>query len=69
MKLLYNLTRHINEPTRGNKVLDHIISNSPIKLNIAVLFPARKSVTMTLHTLSFIPNRESTNQDTNTYAR
>ena len=39
MKLLYNLTRHINEPTRGNKVLDHIISNSPSQIKHCGVIP------------------------------
>ena len=36
----YNLiTRHINEPTRGNKVLDHIISNSPSQIKHCGVIP------------------------------
>ena len=35
----YNITRHINEPTRGNKVLDHIISNSPSQIKHCGVIP------------------------------
>ena len=35
----YNLTRHINEPTRGNKVLDNIISNSPSQIKHCGVIP------------------------------
>ena len=35
----YNLTRHISEPTRGNEVLDHIISNSPSQIKHCGVIP------------------------------